>query len=352
MKNTVLKLSSIAFFLGLLCGYPNIAISSDISARIIFPDSELVFDDAAGEVASGTIIGEGWQIYSGTVCQSNLNNPKEQGKFTEMRFYDARYATGLTVNFGGKAFPVYAGNVKGVGYAWGIREDGDPEWYPIKDRYGSGPFSLEKPDTEVRIEIAFARVRVDGIPPKGDTKISRDARAFFTCYKDDDPQYTYDGFIDSSYTHLKSTASTCNINTKRLNIDLGEHDLNRVNRFDVGYRFGLAEESIEMSCNAEMRVYMTLGEYGRASKIGSDFIELTDNSDSPGYGVQVFHNGSPALKVGGDKNVVTDNHQLLFRTEAGKKNYTVPLRFEYVKTAKKVKASSGNAALTLTFAYD
>ncbi|WBA58058.1 pilus assembly protein FimA [Providencia sp. 21OH12SH02B-Prov] len=354
MHRLMSKTPFILFVLGLLFSCMNMARASDISPDIDIPDSKLSFGTAEAEMASGEIIGEGWQIYSGIACDSNLNNPNERENFEYFMIRDgSSRETGLTINYDGVSFPVYASTVKGIGYAWGFREEGQRKWQPLLHGTNGLKYEIHKPSPRLNLEIAYARVRVDGIPPLGKTNITRDARAFIQCYKMDNKNIIYYGYVSNGYTDLTSTASTCEIDTRRLNVDLGEHDLNEVNKLSTGSHFGSAEENVDMRCNAGIRVYVSIGEYGRTPSIGRDVIELTDNSNSPGYGVQVFHGDDPTpLKIGGDSNVIGKYHRFLFRSEQGNKLYSVPFIFKYIKTAYTVKPSSGNAALTMTFVYD
>lgn len=330
------------------------AEQSDIYSDFTIPDSNLSFDNVEAEKQSGELIGDGWQVFTGPACESNLSNPKETGNFAYFKIYDsANRDTGLTVNYEGTAFTVYNGTTSGIGYAWGFREVGTTEWRTIKSQYYDYYYAVEKPNTDLMIEIAYARVRVDGLPPSGKNRITRDARAFITCYKKDNSDYYYSGYVSNGFTTVTSTVSTCNIDTKTLNVDLGDHNLAEVSKLGIGDNFGFAQEDITMSCHPGIRVYATIGEHGRASNIGSNVIQLTDTANSPGYGVQVFYNNdSVPLHVGGDDKQVGSYHRFLFRSESAQKIYNLPFIFKYVKTGSISKPSSGNAALTITFGYD
>ncbi|MBP1428237.1 fimbrial protein, partial [Providencia rettgeri] len=84
----------------------------------------------------------------------------------------------------------------------------------------------------------------------------------------------------------------------------------------------------------------------------TDIIYLENESENPGFAVRVYEAGqSSPLKLGGDRTLSNNYVYSLLDKASLSPIVTKTFEFRYVKTSNEVKATHGNAQVTVTLVY-
>ncbi|MFZ5960001.1 fimbrial protein [Pseudomonas knackmussii] len=131
-------------------------------------------------------------------------------------------------------------------------------------------------------------------------------------------------------------ASSCNVVTPSVNVDLGQHLKSDFN--GIGSSGAVTNFQIRLQCDASMGVNVQLD--GDATVGANGVLNLNGDSTASGVGVQISRNGEP-VQFGQPINVG--------QSIAG----TFPIDFEarYYQTTAQVTPGKGNATATYTVTY-
>ena len=312
--------------------------------------NNFIIDDIAQKQPSGSLLGNGWQTFSAS-SDENLCEAFTPGKYN--------YVTKITKNLSGisairedsQSYPVFKTNIDGIGYIMGYRQQGTSQWYPIT----SAETYRETKDNTVKLylemKIAFVKTVSGEINKSTSNRINLESLNF-QCTRGTTSLVMGVGLIVRSSPAVTWKESSCEVKTKRETVDLGTHELAAIRKLGIGDNFGYAQQSMTVECPENMIVDYTIADNNNPNNIGSDIIYLENQSNNPGFGVQMFESGSSeALKLGGDRKT-PGNYQYSFAKTTNKKEViNKDFDFKYVKLSDNVKASDGNAKITVTLVY-
>ncbi len=312
--------------------------------------SGFFIDEIAQKKPSGAFLGNGWQTFTAN-SDEDLCEAFTPGKYN----YATKITTGLAgispIREDSQSYPVFKTNIDGIGYIMGYRQKGTSQWYPITsaEDYRSTQDNTVKLYLEMK--IAFIKTVSGEIKKSTSDRINFESLDF-QCTRGTTSLVMGIGLIIRSSSFVTWKSTSCEVKTKRETVDLGTHELVAVRKLGIGDNFGYAQQSMTVECPENMIVDYTIADNNNPNNIGSDIIYLENQSDNPGFGVQMFESGSSeALKLGGDRKT-PGNYQYSFAKTTNKKEViNKNFDFKYVKLSDNVKASDGNAKVTVTLVY-
>lgn len=313
--------------------------------------NDFSIDEVAQKAQQGAFLGKGWQLSSAGsneyLCDAMIPN-----KYKYSTAIKTSLAGISSIRADGQSYPVFKTSLDGIGYVMGYKQQGTSQWYPITS--SDTDLRETKDDTEklfLEAKIAFVKTVSGEIKqPTSSKRITFDTLDF-RCTQGLALNLAM-GVIMRSPVNVQWNASSCEVKTKRETVDLGTHELVAVRKLGIGDNFGYAQQSMTVDCPENMIVDYTIADNNNPSNIGTDIIYLENESSNPGFGVQMFEAGSTQpLKLGGDRKT-PGSHQYSFAKTANKKEVIrKDFDFKYVKLSDNVKASDGNAKVTVTLVY-
>lgn len=311
---------------------------------------DFIIDDAAQKSSSGSLLGNGWQTFTAN-SDEDLCEAYMPGKFNYKTSITDSSAGISAVRADSQSYPVFKTSIDGIGYIMGYRQKGTSQWYPITSKEELHETQNNTEKLFLDIKIAFVKTISGEIKKTNSNKITLGSLPL-QCGSINTPLTSSIGIIIRSSSLVTWKATSCEVKTKRETVDLGIHELVAVRKLGIGDNFGYAQQSMTVECPESMIVDYTIADNNNPNNIGSDIIYLENQSDNPGFGVQMFESGnSEALKLGGDRKT-PGNYQYSFAKTTNKKEViNKNFDFKYVKLSDNVKASDGNAKVTVTLVY-
>ncbi|MEZ2861549.1 fimbrial protein [Proteus terrae] len=312
--------------------------------------SSFIIDDAAQKLPSGSLIGGGWQSFSAE-SDEDLCEAYMPGKFNYTTSISESSAGISSIRADSQSYPVFKTNIDGIGYIMGYRQSGTSQWYPITSTEELRNTHDNTDKLFLDAKIAFVKTVSGEIKKTNSNRITLESLPL-RCNRVNTSLTSGFGLIMRSSVFVTWKATSCEVKTKRETVDLGTHELVAVRKLGIGDNFGYAQQSMTVECPENMIVDYTIADNNNPNNIGSDIIYLENQSDNPGFGVQMFESGSSeALKLGGDRKT-PGNYQYSFAKTTNKKEViNKDFDFKYVKLSDNVKASDGNAKVTVTLVY-
>lgn len=305
----------------------------------------LEINNAAHKLPQKALLGNGWKQFDhesgNAVCvASDTNNLKFQPLINSK-------TTGLSINDGAEHYPIFTTGIEGVGYAVGVRQKGTSRWYPLTDN--NSPIDVVDGTSKLFLETKMMYVKT----VQGKIEGKENAFARFDPIKVQcSGNMQGDGEIQPAPALVTWEASTCEIKSTRQSVNLGVHELAKVQALKVGDTFGYAQQSVIIDCPSQMSIFYTIADNFHPSNVNTNIIYLENESETPGFAVQVFEAGKTTpLRLGGDRSLSSDHLYSLINTANVSQVVTKTFDFRYVKLSDNVKASDGNAQVTVTLVY-
>ncbi|HEJ9484856.1 TPA: fimbrial protein [Proteus mirabilis] len=323
------------------------ALSSNSFFLVI---NDFIIDEAAQKLSSGSLLGKGWQTFSAE-SNEDLCEAYMPGKFNYTTSISEGSAGISSIRADSQSYPVFKTNIDGIGYIMGYRQSGTSQWYPITSTEELHDTHDNTNKLFLDAKIAFVKTVSGEIKKTNSNRITLESLPL-RCNRVNTSLTSGFGLIMRSSVFVTWKATSCEVKTKRETVDLGTHELVAVRKLGIGDNFGYAQQSMTVECPENMIVDYTIADNNNPNNIGSDIIYLENQSDNPGFGVQMFESGSSeALKLGGDRKT-PGNYQYSFAKTTNKKEViNKDFDFKYVKLSDNVKASDGNAKVTVTLVY-
>lgn len=323
------------------------ALSSNSFFLVI---NDFIIDEAAQKLSSGSLLGKGWQTFSAE-SNEDLCEAYMPGKFNYTTSISESSAGISSIRADSQSYPVFKTNIDGIGYIMGYRQSGTSQWYPITSTEDLHDTHDNTNKLFLDAKIAFVKTVSGEIKKTNSNRITLESLPL-RCNRVNTSLTSGFGLIMRSSVFVTWKATSCEVKTKRETVDLGTHELVAVRKLGIGDNFGYAQQSMTVECPENMIVDYTIADNNNPNNIGSDIIYLENQSDNPGFGVQMFESGSSeALKLGGDRKT-PGNYQYSFAKTTNKKEViNKDFDFKYVKLSDNVKASDGNAKVTVTLVY-
>lgn len=320
------------------------------SGSIFLLVRDFIIDDAAQKSSPGSLLGHGWQTFTAD-SNEDLCEAYMPGKFNYKTSITDSLANISAVRADSQSYPVFKTSIDGIGYIMGYRQKGTSQWYPITSKEELHETQNNTEKLFLDMKIAFVKTISGEIKKTNSNRISLTSLTL-RCNSINVPLTSSLGLIIRSSSVVTWKATSCEVKTKRETVDLGTHELVAVRKLGIGDNFGYAQQSMTVECPENMVVDYTIADNNNPNNIGSDIIYLENQSSSPGFGVQMFESGSAeALKLGGDRKT-PGNYQYSFAKTTNKKEViNKSFDFKYVKLSDNVKASDGNAKVTVTLVY-
>ncbi|MDY3695918.1 MAG: fimbrial protein [Proteus mirabilis] len=312
--------------------------------------NDFIIDEAAQKLSSGSLLGKGWQTFSAE-SNEDLCEAYMPGKFNYTTSISEGSAGISSIRADSQSYPVFKTNIDGIGYIMGYRQSGTSQWYPITSTEELHDTHDNTNKLFLDAKIAFVKTVSGEIKKTNSNRITLESLPL-RCNRVNTSLTSGFGLIMRSSVFVTWKATSCEVKTKRETVDLGTHELVAVRKLGIGDNFGYAQQSMTVECPENMIVDYTIADNNNPNNIGSDIIYLENQSDNPGFGVQMFESGSSeALKLGGDRKT-PGNYQYSFAKTTNKKEViNKDFDFKYVKLSDNVKASDGNAKVTVTLVY-
>ncbi|MEX7539046.1 fimbrial protein [Providencia rettgeri] len=309
---------------------------------------DLEIDSAAHKLPRESILGNGWKQFEPS-ANHELCVAENSGNFKFMLQANSQ-PTGMTINDGSGSYPVFSTRIDGVGYVVGVRQKGTSQWYPLT---GSNS-EINAVDGSSALQLETRMMYIKTV--QGDIEGSEKVATHFSTIK---VQCTGDmnwissvGEILPASTLISWAQRTCSISSVRQSVDLGVHDIAKVRSLNIGDTFGHAQQSITINCPKIMSVAYTIADNLHPSNINTDIIYLENNNENPGFAVRVYESGkSSPLRLGGDRSLSNSYVYSLLDKTSLSPIITKTFEFKYVKTSNEVKATNGNAQVTVTLVY-
>lgn len=309
---------------------------------------DLKIDAAAHKLPRESILGNGWRQFE-TNANNDLCVAETPGNF-KFRPQINSMPIGISISDSSGTYPVFSSGVDGIGYVIGVRQKGTIQWHPLTGNNNEintiGDF-----DT-LQLEAKMMYVKT----AQQDFKETEPSMTYFEPIKiqcsGNMNWKTSVGEIIPTPTLISWAQRTCEISSVRHSVDLGVHDIAVVRRLNVGDTFGQAQQSITINCPTIMSVAYTIADNLHPNNLNTDIIYLENESEDPGFAVRVYEAGkSSPLRLGGDRALLGNHVYSLLEKTSLTPVATKTFEFRYVKTSENVKASSGNAQVTVTLVY-
>lgn len=320
-----------------------------LSASFLRVNTEnLTLDSAAHKLPQQSVLGSGWSYFepnnTNGICIANDNNgvqylPRTNG-----------IDTGLIYKDGADSYPIFSTSVDGVGYALAVRQKGTTRWYPVTNT--NNPISAQNNQSSVQLEgrMIYVKSTQGSIEGKGAYAINFEPIQI-QCLGNVDVE-NKNNEIQLSSARVSIAQQTCEVKGIRQSVDLGVHDIETVRNLKVGENFGFAQQSITVDCPSKMEVLYTIADNVHPGNISANYIYLENESENPGFAVQVFESGKASpLRLGGDRALSSLYQYAFANTGNSSEIITKTFDFKYVKLSDKIKASDGNAQVTVTLVY-
>lgn len=309
---------------------------------------DLDINAAAHKLPQEAMLGNGWKMFepneSNGVCIAD-----NSGEFTYLPQINGK-STGLSFKDGSGDYPVFSSNIDGIGYAVGVRQKGTSRWYPLTGN--NSPISALDGTSILLLETRMVYVKtVQGNIDGKENASTQFEPIRVQCNGNLNWEHRLGEILPTS-TIVKWAERTCDVKTTRQSVNLGIHDLAKVRSLKVGETFGHAQQSITIDCPSKMSIFYTIADNFHPSNISTNVIYLENENENPGFGVQIFESGkSTPLRLGGDRSLSSAHLYSLLTTGAVSQVVNKTFDFKYVKLSDDVKASNGNAQVTVTLVY-
>ncbi|EOV8089850.1 MULTISPECIES: fimbrial protein [Providencia] len=309
---------------------------------------DLEIDAAAHKLPREAILGNGWKQFESTGNQE-LCVAEGPGNFNFIPQVNSQ-PVGTVINDSSGSYPVFSTGINGVGYVMALRQKGTSQWYPLTGN--NSEISAIDGSSSLQLETRMMYVKT----VQGDIEGTDKAVTHFNPVKvqcsGDMNWISSVGEILPASTLISWAQRTCAVSSVRQSVDLGVHDIAKVRSLNIGDTFGHAQQSITINCPAIMSVAYTIADNLHPSNINTDIIYLENESESPGFAVRVYEAGqSSPLKLGGDRTLSNNYVYSLLDKASLNPIVTKTFEFRYVKTSNEVKATHGNAQVTVTLVY-
>lgn len=309
---------------------------------------DLNIEAADHKLPRAAILGSGWkQFDSSTNNELCIADSAGDFKFTPQI---TGKSLGISVNDGSGNYPVFSSGVEGIGYAMGIRQKGTHQWHPLT---GNNSEINAVSGSSLLLEARMLYVKTtSGSIDVAENTVTHFDPIKIQCNGNLNWRSAVGEILPAS-TVVTWAQRTCEVSSVRQTVDLGVHDIAAVRALKVGDTFGHAQQSLTVSCPTRMTVNYTIADNLHPSNINTDIIYLENQGDDPGFAVRVYEAGkaSPLRIGGGDRTSLSSNIYSLLDNTSARSAITKTFDFRYVKTSNNVKASDGNAQVTVTLVY-
>ncbi|BBG59779.1 Uncharacterised protein [Providencia rustigianii] len=309
---------------------------------------ELKVDNAAHKLPQTAILGNGWKTFDPS-SNNELCTASHAGDFTFLPQTSAQ-TSGISFKDSSGEYPIFKTNIEGIGYVMGIRQQGTSRWYPVTGN--NSPINGKEASSGLRLEarMLYVKTSAGSIEHKENESIQFQP-VVVQCMGNLD-WHNVVGEIQPIPTLVKWAQRTCEIKNANQNVNLGVHNLADIRALQVGQTFGYAQQSITIDCPSQLSVFYGIADNLHLANIDSNIIYLENNKEDPGFAVQIFESGnSTALRLGGDRSLSTSHLYSLVNTARSTQIITKTFDFKYIKTSNDVKATEGNAQVTVTLVY-
>ncbi|WP_272693784.1 fimbrial protein [Providencia sp. PROV039] len=309
---------------------------------------DLEIDAAAHKLPRESILGNGWKQFDPSsnheLCAADM-----AGNFKFTPQVNSQ-PTGIVINDGSGSYPVFNTNIRSVGYVVGVRQKGTSQWYPLTGN--NSEISAADGSSTLQLETRMMYIKtVQGDIEGTDTAATHFSPIKVQCSGDMDWKTSVGEILPTS-TLISWAQRTCSISSVRQSVDLGVHDIAKVRSLNIGDTFGHAQQSITINCPTIMSVAYTVADNLHPSNVNTDIIYLENHNENPGFAVRVYEAGkSSPLRLGGDRSLSTNYVYSLLDKTSLSPIITKTFEFKYVKTSNEVKATNGNAQVTVTLVY-
>ncbi|HHR5880180.1 TPA: fimbrial protein [Providencia alcalifaciens] len=308
---------------------------------------DLEINAATQKLPQTAVLGDGWKTFS-SVSNNELCQANQAGSFTFLPQINGK-STGLTFKDGSGDYTVFHSGQEGIGYVAAVRQQGTSRWYPLKTH--NNPIPVEYASAlPLEVQMMYVKTTSGNIEGK-DNVVTNFEPINVQCMGNLD-WISAVGEIQPTSTVIKWAQRTCEITGGRQSVNLGVHDIAKVRALNIGETFGHAQQSIVIDCPSQMSIFYSIADNMHADNINSNIIYLENQKEDPGFAVQVFEAGkSTPLRLGGDRTLSSSQLYSLINTGRSSEVITKTFDFKYVKTSNNVKATEGNAQVTITLVY-
>ncbi|EPL6454374.1 fimbrial protein [Providencia rettgeri] len=309
---------------------------------------DLEIDAATHQLPRGAVLGNGWKQFNST-ANSELCVAEAPGDFKFTPQINSR-PLGQSITDGSGNYPVFSSGIEGIGYVIGVRQQGTSQWYPLTGN--NDGIDAIAGTSVLQLEAKMMYVKTVQGDISGTEKTLTHYDPIKVQCSGNVSWKTSVGEILPASTLISWAQRTCNVSSTRQSVDLGVHDIAKVRALNVGETFGQAQQSITIHCPTVMSVAYTIADNLHPTNLNTDIVYLEDERDDPGFAVRVYEAGkSSPLRLGGDRSLSSNYAYVLLDKASLSPTITKTFEFKYVKTSNDVKASNGNAQVTLTLVY-
>lgn len=266
---------------------------------------------------------------------------------------------GVYYDDGNSHYPVYQlPGVKGIGYAFGLKDNNDSVSYVPIDPHGGNNASVVYPARGSAVS-------------KGVNRISLKAKVVFVVTGEHLETgvyaipYTVIANTWSNYggshrgnnsslvainpTVITVTARGCEINTRSLTYEMGDVALRDLPA--IGSQSPEVTKSIALSCDADVRLHASMTDQSQLTNT-STLLSLSRDSTAAGVAMRFWFNEDPEpVTFGPDISSTGQANQRWLQTiVSDRQNYTLNLKTRYVRTGD-LKPGSANGLASVTFSY-
>ncbi|MBS6211850.1 MAG: type 1 fimbrial protein [Proteus hauseri] len=356
MKRTLFPLT---LLVSLICLPTEIAWA--VADPLIVSPPPMNFDGAADGTPAGTPITSTWigetSVYNGFKCE---NKPLKKC-WVETLYANALGSkiSGVYYYEGGNRYPVYAlAGVKGIGYAFGLKDNNDNVSYVPIDVGAGSSATIIYPAVGSTVSKNVDRVSLKGKVVFVVTDEHLETGVYNIPYTVIANTWSeYGGSHKGNNTSLVAInpvtitikARGCTVNTKNLTYELG--DISMRDMATIGSTSKIQTKPISVTCDTNVHLYASMTDQSTYSN-HTDVLTLTSDSDASGIGIQFLFNDNPTPVVYGPDISATGqpNQRLLHITTSNNENYTLNLSTRYITTGT-LKPGKANGLASLTFSY-
>lgn len=260
---------------------------------------------------------------------------------------------GLTVNYGGRVYPVFDTGIPNIGYAIGVSTSHDSSVKPLPESDwlrtydGVGVSTLEH-----NFWIQFVAT---GRLQAGTYNLSSTSPLVMNLTGAGPNNVGYFWYLKVNAT-FNITASTCQVKSGHIyrSMTLPTVSTHSFNKLAIGETTGKSNPiTIQLDCEPSVQVFAGVSDGLAPSNMLTTVLTLSDDgTPAKGVGVQMFRDDNPSpLWLGLDSTDSGAHQWLLGNSGAAGGTVSTTLYSKYIKTAAKVEGGDVNAIALVTFSY-
>ncbi|WP_337011326.1 fimbrial protein [Pantoea sp. AS142] len=321
------------------------ALAMDWKSDITLSPQPMEYSGPADSVMPGEIIGSTWSatidvkevFWCGLIwtCEKGTLEPSPSA-----------ISSGMTVTVDGINYTIFETGIPGVGYIIGLKDFNGSEYIPLQTGITQSYPAAGTNDRATMLgwsaKVTFIKT---GIALKSGLYTTPTIHAaILTAYNNE----TKTAQVIINPVTITVAASSCTVDTKSANVDLGTLDIRTLST--VGSTSPSGAFNVTLTCDQNIAVNAVMTDQTTPSN-SSSVVTLTGDSTASGVGVQFFYNGSGPLSMGPDSSADgTLNQFFIQTTSSANQVLSLPFQARFIRTGDLVPGTA-NALASITFSY-